>query len=173
MPVKEVLLLGNPLLREKSERVTDFDKIKPILLDLKDTLTDAQKTYGMGRGIAAPQLGYLKKIIYIQKPDRSFYLVNPEIIWRSKETFDVWDSCFSVLASFFVNITRNKEIRVKYQNEIGETKIEEFKDDMSELLQHEIDHLDGVLCSDHLQDPKNIVLKQEWEKRYKTPGIGM
>jgi peptide deformylase len=173
MPVKEVILLGNPLLRENSEKVTDFNEIKPILLDLKDTLTYAQKTYGMGRGIAAPQLGYLKKIVYIQKPERSFYLVNPEITCRSKETFDVWDSCFSLLVSFFVKITRNKKIKIRYQNEFGESKIEEFKDDMSELLQHEIDHLEGVICSDYLQDPNDIVLKKEWEKRYRTPGIGM
>ena len=80
MVVKEVLLLGDPTLREASEPVTDFDEFHEILEDLKDTLTWAQEYYGMGRAAAAPQLGYLKRVVYVQMPDRSFYLVNPEIV---------------------------------------------------------------------------------------------
>jgi hypothetical protein len=70
-------------------------------------------------------------------------LVNPEVVWRSGETFDVWDSCFSVNASFFVKIPRYTMIRVRYQDEKGVKSTEEFSDDMSELLQHELDHLDA------------------------------
>lgn len=172
MVVKEVLLLGDPTLRETSEPVTDFE-LHEILEDLKDTLTWAQEYYGMGRAAAAPQLGYLKRVVYVQMPDRSFYLVNPEIVRRSEETFEVWDSCFSMEAAFFVKIPRNRVITVQYRDENGGRHVEEFRDDMSELLQHELDHLDGVMCSDHLRDPRDIVMKAEWEKRYRTPGIGM
>lgn len=173
MVVKEVLLLGDPTLRETSEPVTDFDEIHEILEDLKDTLTWAQEYYGMGRAAAAPQLGYLKRVVYVQMPNRSFYLVNPEIVRRSDETFEVWDSCFSMEAAFFVKIPRNRVITVQYRDENGGRHVEEFRDDMSELLQHELDHLDGVMCSDHLRDPRDIVMKAEWMKRYRTPGIGM
>ena len=173
MVVKEVLLLGDPTLREASEPVTDFDEFHEILEDLKDTLTWAQEYYGMGRAAAAPQLGYLKRVVYVQMPNRSFYLVNPEIVRRSDEAFEVWDSCFSMEAAFFVKIPRNRVITVQYRDENGGSHVEEFRDDMSELLQHELDHLDGVMCSDHLRDPRNIVMKAEWEKRYRTPGIGM
>lgn len=170
----EIVLLGNPNLRKKSDKVTDFTKdLKPILENLKDSLTKIQEATGMGRGIAAPQLGYLKKVVYIQMPERSFYLVNPEILWRSYETFDVWDSCFSMKGAFFVKIQRNKKIRVRYQDENGKVHIEEFSDSLSELLQHETDHLEGIVCTDHLKDAKDIVMREEWEKRYKKPGIGM
>ena len=173
MVVKEVLLLGDPTLRETSEKVTDFSALDEVLADLKDTLTWAQGHYGMGRAAAAPQLGYLKRVVYVQMPERSFYLVNPEIVGRSDEKFDVWDSCFSLEAAFFVNIPRHSAITVEYRDEDGGRHVEEFRDDISELLQHEIDHLDGVMCSDHLRDPWDIVMKAEWMKRYRTPGIGM
>ena len=144
-----------------------------MLIDLKDTLTWAQSHYGMGRAAAAPQIGYLKRVVCVQMLERSFYLVNPRIVRRSEETFEVWDSCFSMEAAFFVKIPRSREITVKYRDEGGGSHVEEFRDDMSELLQHEIDHLDGVMCSDHLRDPRDIVMKPEWMKRYRTPGIGM
>jgi peptide deformylase len=172
MVVKEVLLLGDPTLRMTSEKVTDF-ALDEVLVDLKDTLTWAQGHYGMGRAATAPQLGYLKRVVYVQTPERSFYLINPEIVQRSDEKFYVWDSCFSLEAAFFVKILRHREITVEYRDEGGGSHVEEFRDDMSELLQHEIDHLDGVMCSDHLRDPRDIVMKAEWMKRYRTPGIGM
>ena len=173
MVIRETVLLGDPRLREISEPLV-FDRNTPqILEDLKDTLTEHQRVYGMGRGIAAPQIGYNKRAVYIQTPKFTSYLINPEIVWRSPETFEVWDSCFSLEAKFFVKIPRNRSIKVKYVDQFQEFHNETFSDDMSELLQHELDHLDGIICSDRLTDTKNIVMRQEWEKRYRTPGIGM
>ncbi|MBM3292856.1 peptide deformylase [Candidatus Bathyarchaeota archaeon] len=173
MVIKEILLLGDSRLRNKSDSVQDFSKIDKILIDLKDTLTQQQKIYGMGRGISAPQLGYNLKIVYIQMPDRSFYLINPVIKWSSDETFDVWDSCFSLEVAFFVKIKRSKTIRVKYYDETGKENLVEFSDGMSELLQHEIDHLEGIICSDHLKNSKDIIMRSEWVKNYKQTGLGM
>ncbi len=173
MVIRDTVLLGDPRLREKSEYVVVDRKLPQMLEDLKDTLTEHQRAYKMGRGLAAPQIGYNKRIVYIQTPDFTSYLINPEIVWRSPEMFDVWDSCFSMEAKFFVKIPRNRSIKVKYTDEFQEFHNDTFSDDMSELLQHEIDHLDGIMCSDRLTDPKNIVMRQEWEKRYRTPGIGM
>jgi peptide deformylase len=99
--------------------------------------------------------------------------VNPAIEWMTSETFEVWDSCFSLEAAFFVKIPRSKSIRVRYLDEGGDEHVDQFHDGMSELLQHEIDHLDGVVCSDHLRDPRDIVMRAEWEKRYRTSGVGM
>jgi peptide deformylase len=173
MVICETVLLGDPRLREKSEAVVFDRRLPQILEDLKDTLTEHQRVYGMGRGLAAPQIGYSKRIVYIQTPGFKSYLINPEIVWRSPEMFDVWDSCFSMEAKFFVKIPRNRGIKVKYTDEFQKFHNETFNDDMSELLQHEIDHLDGIMCSDRLTDPKNITMRQEWEKRYRTPGVGM
>jgi peptide deformylase len=173
MVIRDTVLLGDPRLREVSEIVVFDKRLSQILEDLKDTLTENQRIYGMGRGLAAPQIGYNIRVVYVQTPVFTGYLINPEIVWRSKEEFELWDSCFSMEVKFFVKINRSKSIKVKYIDEFNEFHNETFRDDMSELLQHEIDHLDGIICSDHLLDPKNIVMRQEWEKRYRTPGIGM
>ena len=168
MGTRQVLLVGNPLLREKSAPVTDFGPdLRPILEDLIDTLTDHQEKTGGGRGIAAPQLGYLKRVIRIQTPDFTSFLVNPEVVERSDELFDVWDSCLSLKGAVFVKIRRHRSIRVDYLDENGEKHSAEFSDGMSELLQHELAHLDGVLCTDHLEDNRDIVMREEWEERYR------
>ncbi|MFC2152136.1 peptide deformylase [Bacteroidota bacterium] len=163
--IKEILLLGNPLLREKSKGIKVFDNdLENLIIDLKDTLIDFQQRKKIGRGIAAPQIGILKKVIFLNSPERSFALVNPEIIWKSDETIEVWDSCFSFDVAFFVKTLRFKSIKVKYQNNLGNWIEEIFNDDLSELLQHEIDHLNGILATDHLKSNKDIILRAEWEK---------
>jgi peptide deformylase len=166
--IKEILLIGNPVLIEKSETVNFFnEELYSLIHDLQDTLIDFQKRKEIGRGIAAPQIGVLKKVIYLNLPDRSFALVNPEITWKSDEMFEVWDSCFSFDVAFFVKTQRYKSIKVNYQNEKGISFEETFGNDLSELLQHEIDHLHGILATDHLKSNKDIILRAEWEKRYK------
>jgi len=166
--VKEILLIGNPVLRENSEDVTDFDSsIDNLVNDLKETLIDFQQRKKIGRGIAAPQIGVLKKVVYLHLPNKSFPLINPEIVWKSDEIFEVWDSCFSFDVAFFVKTQRSKSIKVKFQNIKGECVEESFTEDISELLQHEIDHLHGILATDHLKNNKDIILRAEWEKRYK------
>ncbi|MDY6801253.1 MAG: peptide deformylase [Bacteroidota bacterium] len=168
MAIKEILLIGNPLLREKSQNVTHFDSsLKRLVTDLKDTLTDFQQRKKIGRAIAAPQIGVLQKAIYVYTASRSFALINPKITWKSDETFEVWDSCFSFDVAFFVKIERYQSIKVKFNDEQGNEYEETFKDDLSELLQHEIDHLYGILATDHLKNNKNIILRAEWEKRFK------
>jgi len=171
MPVKEVLMIGNPELRQKSSDIIEMGKeVKDISLDLKDTLEFLQKTKNIGRGLAAPQIGYLKKIIYFGLPSESFIMINPKILYKSEETFQVWDSCFSFDVAFFVEIKRHKSIVVEYMNQIGEKTVRTFDNDLSELIQHEIDHLEGILATDHLTDVKKIISRQEWENRYRDIG---
>lgn len=166
--VKEIQLIGNPILRKSSKDIVDFDNsLIELINDLKDTLIDFQNRKNIGRGIAAPQIAVLKKVIYVHLSDRSFPLINPEILWKSDETFEIWDSCFSFDVAFFVKTLRNRSIKVRYQNIKGKYIEELFEGDMSELLQHEIDHLHGILATDHLKNNKDIILREEWEKRYK------
>lgn len=164
-------MIGNPQLRETSIQVTNFDNVtkfdkqfQTILVDLKDTLTHLQKTKKIGRALAAPQIGYLKRIIFMQTSKRTVYMINPVITWKSNELFEVWDSCFSFGVYFFVKIKRHKKIIVEYKDENGIFKKEEFEGDLSELFQHEIDHLDGILATDYLKNNKDIILREEWEK---------
>ena len=168
MTIKDVLLLGNPKLRKISADIINFNKkLKGDLTNLKDTLTHLQNTKRIGRAIAAPQIGLMKKIIFFQLPEKSFNMINPKITWRSEEMIYIWDSCFSFEVAFFIEILRHKKIRVEYQDENGKIITEGFSDDLSELVQHEIDHLHGILTTDHIKDVKKIIMRNEWEKRFK------
>lgn len=171
MPIRPLLQLGDPILREKSRRVADpsAPAIRELVRDLADTLAHWRAETGYGRAIAAPQLGALARVIFLQVPGESPWpLVNPEIVDRSPEKIVVWDACLSFL-SIFMQVERHREITVRYQTLDGETREVAAGDDrnLSELLQHEIDHLDGILAIDRVIDTKTIVSRDEFEKRYR------
>lgn len=170
MAVKEILRLGNPGLWKVCATVEEPDskETKQFILDLKDTLENFKKKNGFGRAIAAPQIGVLKRIIYVNFPKEkiSGAMINPKIVKKSKENIRVWDDCFS-FPELLVKVERAKEIRVEYQNEDGENHTITAKGDLSELLQHEIDHLDGILAVQRAIDGKSFTFRGEWEKFWK------
>jgi peptide deformylase len=144
-------------------------EIRALVRDLADTLAYWRAETGYGRGIAAPQIGVQQRVIFLKLPGAEPWpLINPEIVARSDEKIVVWDACLSFL-SIFMQVERHREITVRYQNLAGETL--EFaagdKRNLSELLQHEIDHLDGILAIDRVIDTKTIVTREEFEKRYR------
>ncbi|HEX3822450.1 MAG TPA: peptide deformylase [Candidatus Sulfotelmatobacter sp.] len=172
MPVRPVLQLGDPILRQKAERVSDpgASEIRGLVTDLADTLAYWRAETGYGRGIAAPQLGVLKRLIFLKLPGAEAWpIINPQIIERSSEKIVVWDACLSFL-SIFMQVERHRDITVRYQNLEGKTREirASAKDDLSELLQHEIDHLDGILAIDRVVDVKTICTREEFEKRHRA-----
>src|ERR1700723_4466353 len=172
MPIKPILQLGNPILRKKSFAVPNpaAPEIAALIQDLADTLAHWRATTGYGRGIAAPQLGILERVIFLQLPgEKPWPFINPEIIERSKEKIVVWDACLSFL-SIFMQVERHREITVRYRDVKGETCEFRAGDDrnLSELLQHEIDHLDGILAVDRIIDIKTLCTREEFEKRYRS-----
>jgi peptide deformylase len=172
MPIREVLQLGNPLLREPCAAVADpaAPEVASLVADLADTLAHWRETTGYGRAIAAPQIGVLERVVFLKLPGREPWpLVNPEIVERSDETMVVWDACLSFL-SIFMQVRRHRAVTVRYQDLAGAWQEVEagLEDDLSELLQHEIDHLDGVLALDRVEDVKTIVTREEFEKRYRA-----
>lgn len=173
MPVRKILQLGDPALRTKAaahDFAGDPVELSALVADLQDTLAHWRHETGYGRGIAAPQLGVAKRIIFLQLPgEEPLPLVNPQIVQRSDEKIVVWDACLSFLA-IFMQVERHKEISVRYQDVRGawhEIRAGEARD-LSELLQHEIDHLDGILCIDRVIDLKTICSKEEFERRYRA-----
>lgn len=168
MAIKNVLQFGHPVLRESCIEVVDFRAAEVVQTreNLKDTLHDLQLIHGKGGGLAAPQIGSLFRIIYINAHERRFHLCNPVIVERSEETFDVWDFCFSANASFLAQVTRNQHIRVEYHDTAGQKHSEQFEGYFSELLQHEIDHLNGTLFIDHIEKPESIMMVEEWDKKH-------
>lgn len=167
MAVIEILKLGNPILFEKCEEIEDYNSINTAetIQDLKDTLLDFKKKSGFGRGIAAPQIGKLKRIIYVdyQAEKLSGPLINPRIVRQSKERIQLWDDCFS-FPDLLVKVERFKEIEVEFFNSFGEKTSINATGDLSELLQHEIDHLNGILSVQRAIGPKAFALRQEWAK---------
>src|SRR5580700_604187 len=171
MAVKTILQLGDPRLREIALPVGDpsAPEIAALVNDLANTLGYWRATTGYGRGIAAPQLGVRLRVIFLQLPaEKPWPLVNPEILERSEEKIVVWDACLSFL-SIFMQVERHREITVRYQDVKGDSREFRAGDDrnLSELLQHEIDHLDGILAVDRIADIKTLCSREEFEKRYR------
>jgi peptide deformylase len=164
--VKSILMIGNELLRKKTESV-DFEKdpVDRYIRDLRDTLRHTQRKKRIGRAIAGPQIGCLKRIVYTETKEKRIIMINSRIVKKSPDTFEVWDSCFSADLAFFGKTLRHRAISVEYTNESGEQIRENFTDDMSELFQHEIDHLEGILFTDRIID-NQIIMRSEWEKLY-------
>ena len=130
---------------------------------LKECLDEFRRRHGFGRGIAAPQIGISQRFIALNLGDGSFTLVNPEIIWHSEQSFTMWDDCMC-FPDTLVKVRRFESISLRYIDEAGNT-IEWLRLDrpLSELLQHELDHLDGVLALDLALDSNSTVARQEFE----------
>jgi peptide deformylase len=172
MAVRTVLQLGDPGLRAVSHAVADpgSAEMEALVRDLGDTLAYWRANTGYGRGIAAPQIGAGVRVIFLQLPgEEPWPMVNPEITWRSEEKIVVWDACLSFL-SIFMQVERRREIAVRYQDLLGEWKEVRAGDErnLSELLQHEIDHLDGILAVDRIMDIRTMCTREEFEKRHRA-----
>lgn len=168
MPVLPILLLGNPLLREQSSLVEDFDQkaLQHTITNMEDTLVHLQEQEGLGRGLAAPQIGILKQIIVFKTSGAPNIMINPKIREMSADKFLVWDSCFCFKLAFFVEVERFQKINVEYQDLKGVRKVIDVEDALSELFQHEIDHLHGVLAIDRMTSTRRICMREEWENQF-------
>ncbi len=162
MAVRAIRLLGDPILRVRCSRVRFPLKQadKKLIADLRDTLNDFRKRRGFGRGIAAPQIGVAKRVIVIRSVGA---MINPRIVKKSVSKFALWDDCFS-FPDLLVKVKRNKSISVRYKDEQGMVQLISVTGAMSELLQHEIDHVNGVLAIDRAISSKSIVLRSEYVK---------
>jgi len=160
-----ILLLGNPRLRKKASPVTFplSEKLQKDVRLLETVLEDFQREKGFGRAIAAPQIGISERFIALNFEDKHLTIFNPVISWQSEETFLLWDDCMS-FPDLMVKVRRHSSISVVYQDEHGEEKVwEKLDPSTSELLQHEIDHLDGVLAIDRAIDRESIVYRSVFE----------
>jgi peptide deformylase len=172
MAIQTVLQLGDPRLREISLPVAspESPEIAALARDLADTLAHWRASTGYGRGIAAPQVGVAQRVIFLQLPGAEPWpLINPEIVERSSEKIVVWDACLSFL-SIFMQVERHREVKVRYQDLQGESQEIQAgtEKDLAELLQHEIDHLDGILAVDRITDMRTLCTRKEFEKRYRA-----
>jgi len=146
------------------ENFTDYN-LKNEIEDLRDALSRFRQEKGFGRGIAAVQLGIPKRMIALNFGNETFVIINPEITFRSQETFCLWDDCMS-FPDLLVKVKRHSSIEVRYQDEEGVVReLKTLGQAESELLQHEIDHLNGILAIDKVVRTCDIIYKVEYLNR--------
>jgi len=156
-----VLLLGDPRLRAVCDPVADprTPEARASFETLEAALENFRAEHGFGRGIAAPQIGVLERYIAIDLGEGPRCLVNPRITRKSAETFTMWDDCMS-FPGLLVRLRRHESVDVAYLDEEGVERSWRCAGRAeSELLQHELDHLDGVLAVDRAIDRESLVLR--------------
>jgi len=165
MAVRRIRQLGDPILRVRCERVQNPKSAATRLVadDLRDSLAIARKKYKMGRALAAPQIGAPVRIVFVQTDKQRWTMINPEITDVGRDDFLVWDDCFS-FPNLLVRVNRAYQITVSYTDPKGKQHTIELEGPMAELLQHEIDHLDGILALDRASGVDPFAFRSEWEK---------
>lgn len=145
MALRNVIKVGDELLRKKSKPVTKFDENLWVLLDdMKETM---HKNNGMG--LAAPQIGILKRIVVMEVNGAFFEMINPVILAQSEELIKDEEGCLSVPNRQGV-VARPQNLTVKFQDRMGYDMTISGEDSFARCVCHELDHLDGVLYIDKI-----------------------
>lgn len=158
--IREILKLGNPHLYELSEEIVDSDRdfLAEWVQDLHDTLMDYRKIYGAGRAVAAPQIGVKKRLIYMFT-DQPYVFINPVLTFPDDETYVLLDDCMS-FPGLMVKVERYRRAEMEYLDQDFNPQKMFLEGDLSELLQHEYDHLDGILATMRGIDNKSLYMQQ-------------
>jgi len=145
--IDKILLLGNPKLYQVSSPVleTEVDILQSEIGVLHDLILAIREKYGFGRGIAAPQIGLMKRLVCLNL-DKQYTLFNPVLTDLSEEMFELWDDCMS-FPNLHVKVTRHKICTLTFRDENWQEQTWHLTGKLSELLQHEVDHLDGILAT--------------------------
>lgn len=156
MAVTDILLLGDSRLYETSTPVekTELPKLLSKIDLMFETVVDFRKKYGVGRAIAAPQIGLPKRIIClnIEKP---IEIINPQLSGLTDEMIELWDDCMS-FPNLLVRVRRHKNLTLTFFDRNWEKHTWHLEDDMAELIQHEYDHLDGILATQRAIDNQSF-----------------
>jgi peptide deformylase len=150
----DLLLLGDPRLYETCEPVlkTEQHLVEGWVVDFDNVMKEIRAKFNFGRAIAAPQLGIMKRLVYMNI-DKPIVFINPELTDLSDEMFELWDDCMS-FPNLLVKVKRHRSLTIKYLDENWKPQEWKMEDSLSELLQHEYDHLNGVLCTMRAIDDK-------------------
>jgi peptide deformylase len=161
-----ILPLGDPRLRLKAQPVLNLDdpSFRAENDRLQATLEAFRKAHGFGRGVAAPQIGVSKRFIALNLGHGTRSLINPEFTWTSPETFTLWDDCMC-FPWLLVRVRRHASISLAFLDERGVRQHwERLGRAESELIQHECDHLDGILATDRAEGPEAIISREAFEQ---------
>ncbi|WP_333657629.1 peptide deformylase [Tissierella praeacuta] len=150
MALREIRLSDDPILRKKSKEITEItDRIKILLDDMIDTMNEAE-----GVGLAAPQVGVLRRAVVIDVGEGPIKLINPVITEMKGEEIDI-EGCLSV-PNRSGTVSRPQWVKVKYLDENGKEKVLEGTGLLARAICHEIDHLEGILYIDKIIEEVEI-----------------
>jgi peptide deformylase len=166
---REVLLLGDPRLHRRARSIAEAsaDELARARAELLATLAEFRRQHGFGRAIAAPQIDWDLRLIGLNLGDSRgrFTIADPQITRRSEATLTLWDDCMS-FPDRMVKVRRHRSIDVRFIDERGEIQTwTDLDPSLSELLQHEIDHLEGVLATDRAEPGESIISRAEYVAR--------
>lgn len=165
MAIREIVLMGDPVLRARASEVTSFDDgLRLLVRDMLETMYHAD-----GIGLAAPQIGVSRRVIVVdlrreEEPGAKVALVNPRIVWASGETARESEGCLSIPGAEEV-VERPVEVRVEAVDPFGAPVMISARDLYARALQHEIDHIDGILFPDRISPLKRRILLKKWRKQ--------
>ena len=161
MAVREILLLGNPALYRVAEPVSqdELPDLKAVAEDLRDRLLDFRRRHGRGRAIAAPQLGVSKRLIYWDTGEPRI-IVNPVLEQLSPDTFELWDDCMS-FPDLLVRVVRHRRCSVRFRDLEWNETVWQLEDALSELIQHEYDHLEGILATQRAINLRSLAIRTQ------------
>jgi peptide deformylase len=164
MAVRNILRLGNPDLYRICDVVKETELVLAgeIVADLRDTLASFTIQTAPARAMAAPQIGEFKRIVYMHDYHpgaQPMVFINPVLSDLSDETFDMWDDCMS-FPELLVYVTRHRTCRISFRDLEWKKHTMELTE-LSELLQHEVDHLNGILAISRAVDTRSIALRSE------------
>jgi peptide deformylase len=168
MALREILTVPNPVLKQVSQPVAAVDDdLRALMDDMLETMYDAP-----GIGLAAIQIGVPKRgiVMDLAREDEDKaprYYVNPEILWASEETAPYEEGCLSV-PEYFDEVERPAKVKLRYLNYQGETVEEDAEGLFAVCIQHEMDHLEGVLFIDHLSRLKREQAVKKVKKQAKA-----
>ena len=166
-PPLQIHTLGNGVLRQSTRRIGKLDEsVRDLVRDMLRSMYAAK-----GIGLAAPQVGFQKRIIVadVSKQDEErdpYQMVNPEVIWSSPEQFDYEEGCLS-LPDQYADVSRPRLVRIRYLDRNGSSQIVEAEDLLAVCLQHEVDHLEGILFVDHITKLKRDLILRKLRKMKK------
>ena len=157
---REILLLGNPALYEISEEVKEeeLELLRPVFEDMFDCIRGIRRDYGFGRAIAAPQIGIKKRLICMLT-DQPRVIINPTLEPVGDELMELWDDCMS-FPKLLVRVRRCRRCILRYRDENWQPQELLMEEGMSELIQHEYDHLNGILATMRAVDSKSFAMKK-------------
>lgn len=155
MVIRRILTAEEPILRERAKKVTTFDaSLHRLLDDMLETMRDAP-----GVGLAANQIGVGLQVAVIEVEDKVTELINPQIVRASGEIID-WEGCLSI-PGFVAEVKRSAKVTVKARDRHGKEFRIKGEELLARALQHEIDHLNGVLYIDYLESLEELVRVSE------------